>query len=231
MGHRWLLAFHLISLFIWIGGLLNLSRFLGYHVGESESTQVRLSRIEKRMYFFVTLPGGILSMITGLMLLHGVGSASDASPREFLSWYLSPWTDAGTRSFWYVTFHVKLTLVGVLWLLDIYLGRQILLLSRGESPRSGVPFGALMAIVLFMAGFLVTWFVGIGGEAPTEPLGKAARHLGYAVGGGLGLAGLIGGTILGGKPGRARFSALHGLIAVIVMLIVILVLAKPVASL
>ena len=157
----WIKSFHLISLFIWVGSLLGLSRMLGYHVKEDEPTRAALSRIERRMYYFVCVPGGVLSIITGLMLLFGVTHPT-MSPMESASWYLSPRDGSGHETFWYVTFHVKLALVLALIGCDFYLHSQIKKLAAGGPP-----------------------------------------------------------------PGKARFSALHGIIATIVIAIVILVIAGP----
>lgn len=157
----WIKAFHLISLFIWVGGLLGLSRMLGYHVKEDEATRKALSRIEKRMYYFVTVPGGVLSILTGLMLLFGVGREGLGAMETAIS-YLDPRDAAGQPTTWYITFHVKLALVVALLGCDFYLASQINKLAKGGPP-----------------------------------------------------------------PGKARYSALHGIIATILMAIVILVIAGP----
>ncbi|MCC6573029.1 MAG: CopD family protein [Planctomycetes bacterium] len=157
----WIKSFHLISLFIWVGGLLGLSRMLGYHVKENEETRAALSRIEKRMYYFVTVPGGVLALITGLMLLFGVGREG-VTPMETALSYLAPRDAGGHETPWYITFHVKLALVVALLGCDFYLGSQIRMLARGGTP-----------------------------------------------------------------PGKARYSALHGIISVILMAIVILMIAGP----
>lgn len=71
---QWFLAFHIIGLILWLGGLLDLTRILGYHVKEEIPVQVRLSWMEFRMYWFVSTPGMLLSVIMGLLLfVHGGG--------------------------------------------------------------------------------------------------------------------------------------------------------------
>ena len=44
MNHAYLKAFHLIFVIIWVGGLMGLGRFLGYHVGEAAAVRERLTR-------------------------------------------------------------------------------------------------------------------------------------------------------------------------------------------
>lgn len=76
----WWLVFHLLGIILWIGGILNLSRMLGYHTKEAIEVQERLSWMEFRMYHFVSLPGLAITVITGIgmlavepMLLQGQG--------------------------------------------------------------------------------------------------------------------------------------------------------------
>jgi hypothetical protein len=53
------------------------------------------------------------------------------------------------------------------------------------------------------------------------------RQVGYGVGFVLAAGGFIGGRKLGASSNKARYWALHGLVAVLMLLIVTLVIAKP----
>jgi uncharacterized membrane protein len=218
-ANPWLLAFHLIALFLWVGQLLFLSRFLGYHVQEAPEVQERLSRMEKRMYLYICLPGGVLAIVTGLLMLHGVGTGGN--PGEALGWYLKPRTEFGDPSFWYVTFHTKLVAFAILFACDLYLGRQIFKLAAGNPPKKGWGLGLVCGFAYFMPVLLLVWLVlaelGVG---PSRPIGMAVGAL-------VGAAMFVLALKVGPKNGRAKFSLLHGGIAAIVVMIVILMLAKP----
>lgn len=150
----WIKAFHLVALFIWVGSLLGLSRMLGYHVRENEETRAALSRIEKRMYYFVCIPGGVLAIVTGLMLLFGVGREG-VGPMETFSSYLAPRDAAGQPSTWYITFHVKLALVFALLGCDFYLGAQIRKLAAGSPPPGRVRFSILHGVIALILTAIV----------------------------------------------------------------------------
>lgn len=218
----WILAFHLIALFLWVGQLMFLSRFLGYHVQEPKEVQRRLSNLEKRMYVYICVPGGVLAIITGLMMLHGIASPNFASPSDALSYYLNPRTSSGSPSFWYVTFHLKLSSVALLIFCDIYLGRQIFRLESGTAPTSAKPFAILAGFVGLVTGIGLVWSILATAEV------EHARYISYGAGIVLAVAGLVLGAKLGKQQTRAKFSMLHGLISLLVMLIVFLMLAKPI---
>jgi len=68
---QWLRVVHFLGLVLWMGGLLSLSRILGYHVTEIEVVRNRYAFIERKLLFGVTLPGALLSLVSGLWLLTG----------------------------------------------------------------------------------------------------------------------------------------------------------------
>jgi putative membrane protein len=68
----WIL--HIIGVILWIGGLMFLTRLLGYHMKEvgkpdSASAQATLTRIELRLHHFVIVPGAILALVGGVWML------------------------------------------------------------------------------------------------------------------------------------------------------------------
>ena len=82
-----LIAFHLLGVVLWMGGLLTLTRILGYHARELPSVRPRLSWIEGRLDTLVAMPGALLVAGTGLaqVLLDGRAYFAGAS---WLHWKL-----------------------------------------------------------------------------------------------------------------------------------------------
>lgn len=63
------LMFHVLGMVLWMGGLMNLTRMVSFHVGEEPEVQKRLHYIENRIFKFVTLPGLGISLVSGLYML------------------------------------------------------------------------------------------------------------------------------------------------------------------
>lgn len=159
MTHAWIKAFHLVFLIIWLGGLMGLGRFLGYHVREEAPVRERLSRLEKRMYWFVTFPGGIMAVLTGVLLLLGTGHPNtEWSASDFLRYYLSP--RAPQNTLWYVTFHLKLTCVAILIACDMFTAQQIGALARAQVMPSRVRFSILHGVEALCVIIVVVLMVG-----------------------------------------------------------------------
>jgi protoporphyrinogen IX oxidase len=75
MALRLLVSFHLVGVVLWMGGLLNLSRILGYHAREHPSVRPRYAWLEGRLNYLVTIPGAVLTLGTGVAqaILLGAG--------------------------------------------------------------------------------------------------------------------------------------------------------------
>lgn len=71
----WVLAFHLVGVVLWMGGLLTFSRVLGYHAKELPSVRPRLTFIEGRLNWLVAVPGFVLTVGCGLWLMSIYGAA------------------------------------------------------------------------------------------------------------------------------------------------------------
>jgi uncharacterized membrane protein len=72
--HKIAWIIHVIGVILWIGGLLFLTRLLGYHMREigkpdAKIAMAALSRIELRMHHLVIVPGAILAITGGLWQL------------------------------------------------------------------------------------------------------------------------------------------------------------------
>jgi uncharacterized membrane protein len=218
-ANGWILRLHLIALFFWIGNLLVLSRLMAFYTEQPEEMQQRLLPLAQRIWRVAVSPSGALVLITGLMMLHGVGTPRSVG--DSLSWYFKPRLPDGEPSLWYVTFHVKLVAFAVIMFSDFWIGRQIYRVANGRMPAPGWPLGALLALGGILVGLVGTW---VSLSALGIPYG---RQVGYGVGFLLAAGGFIGGRKLGASGTKARYWALHGLVAVLVLLIVTLVIAKP----
>jgi uncharacterized membrane protein len=74
--------FHVLSVFIWIGNLLALTRLMGYHVKLDTTAQMSMAAIYKRMYYYIGLPSMLLAVTLGVALL------AHTDPDQIHSWIL-----------------------------------------------------------------------------------------------------------------------------------------------
>jgi putative membrane protein len=70
-----LVAFHLVGVVLWMGGLLALSRMMGYHAREAPSVRPRYVWLEGRMNYLVTIPGAVITIACGIWLMQIYGRA------------------------------------------------------------------------------------------------------------------------------------------------------------
>jgi uncharacterized membrane protein len=135
---------------------------LGYHVKENAEVRARLSWMEKRMYFFVTLPGLAIAATFGMLMLLGVGqegTVGDALTNYYKPTSVSPETGEKIHTAWYVTFHAKSTLIFVLICLDAYMGRQIVKLAKGGEPPKPVRFKILHGLIALVTVAIIILMV------------------------------------------------------------------------
>ena len=124
---------HVIGVILWIGGLLFLTRLLGYHMKEVGKPDNRgamevLTRIELRMHHLVVVPGLVLALIGGLWQL--------LAQAGFL------------REGW---FHVKLTIVLFFFVLHGWCLVKILAI-RANPPEKKTP---IFSIIHGLSGLLL----------------------------------------------------------------------------
>jgi len=101
----WVKAFHIIFMVTWFAGLFYLPRLFVYHTMSTDAASIeRFKTMERKLYYGITTPGGVLTVIFGLGLLLGTGWATYAG---------SGWM------------HAKLALVAVLIAYHIYLGKLV----------------------------------------------------------------------------------------------------------
>jgi uncharacterized membrane protein len=215
-ANPWILAFHLIALFFWLGQLLVLSRLLAFHVESGAEPPPWHKRL-----WWAGLGDGVVVLITGLMMLHGVGYAGFESPGAALGNYLKPKSPDGAATFWYVTFHVKLVSFAMLACAFAWLGAQVFRLARKQAPARVWPLATLLAFAFALPAHVLVWLalseLGVG---PARFIGYGAALLGAS-------AGVAAGIKLGRTDTRRKFMAVHGAIAVLMIQIVILMIARP----
>jgi putative membrane protein len=115
----WIRALHIIFMVTWFAGLFYLPRLFVYHAMSEDRTSIeRFKIMERKLYFGIATPGGILTVTFGLMLLFGNG------------W--STYAQAGWM-------HAKLALVAILIAYHIYLGK-LLVDFRHDRNRHGHVF-------------------------------------------------------------------------------------------
>ena len=130
----WLLVFHLLGLFFWIGSLLVVTRILAVHTEESSAdARQSLARLEKLLFNQMAHPAAAVVVLAGISLIF-------TNPHYYL------------RAHW---LHAKLLLVGLMIWLDFWLyaranafhaGRDTM--RRGECMAfHGTIAAALLAIL------------------------------------------------------------------------------------
>jgi putative membrane protein len=98
----WLKAFHIIFVVTWFAGLFYLPRLFVYHAMTSDAAgNERFKVMERKLYYGITTPGGVLSLISGIWL----------------------WLAYGFGGGW---LHAKLALVAVLVVYHVYCGKLMI---------------------------------------------------------------------------------------------------------
>lgn len=98
---RWILAFHIIFIVSWFAGLFYLPRLFVYHALSTDRISCeRFKVMEKKLFYAIMTPTGILTTLFGVWLL-----------TFNWSWY--------STQGW---MHLKLGLVAILWVYHLYCG-------------------------------------------------------------------------------------------------------------
>ena len=70
----WIKAFHIIFMVTWFAGLFYLPRLFVYHAMTNDpATQAQFKIMERKLYFGIMTPGGVLTILFGLWLWLGYG--------------------------------------------------------------------------------------------------------------------------------------------------------------
>jgi len=132
----WLKAFHLIFMVTWFAGLFYLPRLFVYHVASEDAISIeRFKVMERKPYYGITMPGGILTLMFGIWMLADYA-----------------WAAYG-QMLW---LHAKLGLIALLVVYHVYCGKLVRDFRDDRNRRSHVwyrwfneiPVVFLVAIVL-----------------------------------------------------------------------------------
>ena len=73
----WVKSFHLIFMVTWFAGLFYLPRLFVYHaMADDAASQARFKIMERKLYYGIATPGGLLTVGCGLWLWLGYGLGS-----------------------------------------------------------------------------------------------------------------------------------------------------------
>ena len=131
----WIKSLHIIFMVTWFAGMFYLPRLFVYHAMSSdEISNQRFKIMERKLFFGIMTPGGILTIAFGLWLL------------------MTNWP-AYMSGLW---MHFKLSLVGLLIFYHIWCGFLLTAFKHGRNTKSHVwfrwfneaPVAALIAIVI-----------------------------------------------------------------------------------
>jgi putative membrane protein len=66
----WLKAWHLIAMVTWFAGLFYLPRLFVYHAASTDTISIeRFKVMERKLYYGITTPGGVLTLALGIWML------------------------------------------------------------------------------------------------------------------------------------------------------------------
>ena len=130
----WLKALHIIFMVTWFAGLFYLPRLFVYHAMSDDAASIeRFKVMERKLYYGITTPGAVLTVVFGTWL----------------------WLGYGFSGGW---LHAKLALVAVLIGYHLWCGRLVRLFRDDANTRSHVfyrwfnefPVLLLVAIVILV---------------------------------------------------------------------------------
>ena len=68
----WVKSLHIVFMVTWFAGLFYLPRLFVYHaMSEDEVSRARFTVMERKLYYGIMAPGGILTVVFGLWLWLG----------------------------------------------------------------------------------------------------------------------------------------------------------------
>lgn len=113
----WLKALHIIFMVTWFAGLFYLPRLFVYHALSHDTPSIeRFKTMERKLLFGITYPGGLITTLLGMAMLH-----------LNMDYYL--------HATW---MQLKLGLVGILWLYHMYLHYLYTRFKRDSNQHSHV---------------------------------------------------------------------------------------------
>ena len=130
-------AFHIIFMVTWFAGLFYLPRLFVYHADAKDEISIKRFKImERRLYYGITWPGGLLTTLLGFWLI------------SFNAQYY-------LKSGW---MHAKLTTVLLLWIYHLVCGSYVRQFAADKNNKSAYfyrVFNELPTVLLLGIVFLV----------------------------------------------------------------------------
>ena len=112
----WIKSLHIVFMVTWFAGLFYLPRLFVYHaMADDEAGRERFKVMERKLYFGIMTPGGVLTLLFGTWL----------------------WLGYGLGGRW---LHLKLALVAVLIAYHLWCGKLLLDLRHDRDTHSHVWF-------------------------------------------------------------------------------------------
>lgn len=114
----WLKAWHLIGMVTWFAGLFYLPRLFVYHAMSDDQPSIeRFKIMERKLYFGITTPGAVFTLVFGLWMLHDYA-----------------WLAFGEH----LWLHAKLGLIALLVAYHVYCGKLLADFKHDRNRRSQV---------------------------------------------------------------------------------------------
>ena len=131
----WVESFHIISLVTWFAGLFYLPRLYVYHAMATDRISIeRFKIMERKLYFGITTPGAVLTLLFGLMLL-------SYNPHGYMQ---QAWM------------HIKLGLVVLLIIYHVYLGKLFFAFKADRNKHGHVFYRILNEVpVVFLVAIVI----------------------------------------------------------------------------
>ncbi len=115
----WIKALHLIFMVTWFAGMFYLPRLFVYHAMSDDQTSIeRFKIMERKLYFGIMMPGGILTIIFGFWLL-----------------FLNGWNTYQGTYYW---LHLKLACILLLIVYHVYCGKLLLDFKHDRNKHSHI---------------------------------------------------------------------------------------------
>ena len=132
----WTKALHLIFMVTWFAGLFYLPRLFVYHAMSEDAVSIdRFKVMERKLYYGIMTPGGVLTLLFGFWTL-----------------WLNGWA-AYAGMLW---LHVKLVLVGLLVIYHLYCGKLLLDFKHDRNRHSHVWYRLFNEIpVVFLIAIVI----------------------------------------------------------------------------
>jgi protoporphyrinogen IX oxidase len=112
----WIKALHLIFMVTWFAGLFYLPRLFVYHAMSTDTPSIeRFKIMERKLFWGITTPGGVLTTIFGLWLLFAYAWQAN----KHMKWL-----------------HLKLTLVILLIIYHVWCGKLLRDFKHDRNTRS-----------------------------------------------------------------------------------------------